>query len=450
MPPVSTAMERHLPRPRRAAALQRGFSALTISFLLLVCMAIGLMYTNSGVLFEQRTSANLTQSELAFEVAEAGIEWATGMLNSPYDIGANCAFLTTTNQSFRKRYVLTKFNDPTAPTTDVVPATNVFPGCKLANTGLTCSCPAVPSSGTAVASLGTAQNPSFTVAFAAVAGDPEAVKVTSYGCTASATTCSSTTFGAADGNARVTAILKLRALLRAVPAAPLTCGTSCNLSGSYNIVNQDVATNGILVNAGTTIATGSGVNLTTIPGLPGVNAEVGNDASLSNLSSSDLTCTNSQMFNAYFGSTIAEYAAAPATKTLSCSSASDCNSQLATAYADGWRAFYFSSSLQLSGNATYGSQTDPISIVTQSSISINGNSTFYGLIFSNDANWNDLGTGTATIYGAQVSCAAYNNNGNGTLTYDPTALKNARRLSATMARVPGSWRDFRTNDDLLP
>lgn len=450
MPPVSADMDHTPAPPLRPRAPQRGFSALVISVVLMVCMAIGLMYANSGVLFEQRTSANLSQAELAFEAAEAGIEWATGMLNAPYDIGADCAFLTTTNVSFRKRYVMTKFN-AAPPTTDVVPATNAFPGCKLANNGLTCSCPAVPAAGaTAVASLGAALLPSFTVAFEAVAGDPEAVKVTSYGCTAGAAACSSTSFGAADGNARVTAILKLRPVLRAVPAAPLTCGTSCTVGGSYAITNQDLATNGILINAGTTISTAPGTTTTTLPGLPAANAEIGGDASLSKLSSSDPTCANSQMFNAYFGSTIAQYQNDPSTKTLSCNSANDCQTKLSNAYADGWRAFYFTSDLQLSGNNTYGTQTDPITIVTQNSIKINGTNTFYGLIFSNDSNWDDLGTGNSKIFGAQVSCAGFKSNGNGTLSYDPAALNNARRFTATMVRVPGSWRDFRTNDDLLP
>jgi hypothetical protein len=81
---------------------------------------------------------------------------------------------------------------------------------------------------------------------------------------------------------------------------------------------------------------------------------------------------------------------------------------------------------------------------------VNGNFAIFGLIFSNDANWNDLGTGSATIHGAQVSCAAYNNNGNGTLQYDPLALSNVRRMTGILVRVPGSWRDFKTSTDTLP
>jgi Tfp pilus assembly protein PilX len=406
--------------PSAHASRQRGFGTLTVTLILLFCASLGALFVNRGVLFEQRTSANQMQSLLAQEVAEAGLEWATGMLNSPFDIGTDCAFLTTTNVSFRKRYVLTNFN-AAPPSTDV-----------------------------ALASLGGAVQPSFTVAFEAVAGDADSVKITSYACSAQAGACSSTNFASADGNARLTMTLKLRPLLRAMPSAPLTCGTSCTVGGSFNVVNQDVSTNGILINAGTTISTSPGTSTTTLQGLPAQSAMVPNDASLASLSSSDPTCANSGMFNAYFGSTIEQYKRSPSTKVLSCGSASDCKSKLQGAYDDGWRSFYFDSDLQLSGNNTFGTEADPITLVTPNAIKINGNNTFYGMIFSNSSDWNDIGTGSALIYGAQVTCAAYNTNGNGTVSYDVEALKNVRRLTGLMVRVPGSWRDFRTNADTLP
>jgi hypothetical protein len=83
-------------------------------------------------------------------------------------------------------------------------------------------------------------------------------------------------------------------------------------------------------------------------------------------------------------------------------------------------------------------------------VKINGTTVIYGLIFSNSADWDYDGSGNSKVYGAQVTCASYSNNGNGTVSYDPDALENARRMSAPMVRVPGSWRDFRTNTDALP
>jgi hypothetical protein len=422
--------------------LQRGAASLAVVLLLLFATALSVLHLNRGLLFDQRISANQMRSTQAMETAEAGIEWATGMLNRGTDVDASCELSNSATTSFRRKYVMTQWNAAT-PNSDVVPATNTFPGCRLKADGPDCSCPNVPPAGqTAVAALGTDVEPSFTVSFAAVAGDPESVEVTARGCVASESVCSSTNAASTDGNAVVTTIIKIRPLLRAAPAAPLTCGKSCQIGGSYNLVNSDVETNGVLVNAGEGITTGNGTNLTTLPGVPSQNALVGNDASLSGLSSNDPTCENSAMFNAYFGSTIEKYRGASTTKQISCNSASDCKNQITNAFNDGWRAFYFDSDVHLSGNGTIGSSADPVTLVTANGLDINGTWDIYGLVFSNSADINDMGTGSASIHGAQIACAAYKNNGNGTTQYDADALRNARRYTGMMVRVPGSWRDF--------
>jgi len=409
---------------------------------LLFSTSIIMLYLNRSLLFEQKTSANQMRSTSALEVAEAGMEWATGMLDTPYDIDVNCTFLTTTNISFRRKYVQTNWGNGTATATDVAPATTTYPGCKINGTTLTCGCPAVPASGSATASLGTAVLPGFTVAFSMTA-DPEAVRVIATGCTAQAGTCTPASTGNSDATATVSAILKLRPLVRAAPASPLTCGASCTVGGSYNIVNQDVTTGGILINAGGAISSGNGTAYTSIPGQPSANALVGSDATLSALSSADPTCSNSSMFSAYFGSTVAQYAASPTTKTIAnCGSASTCGGLVDAAYGDGWRSFYFPDGFARNNSSgNLGTATDPVTLVSASGFNLNGNITIYGMIFSNDANVNDLGTGTANIQGALVTCAGYNNNGNGTLTYDSNVLTGVRRSTGSLVRVPGSWTD---------
>jgi Tfp pilus assembly protein PilX len=446
-----TTMSAAHPPLIHARHAQRGVATLVIALLLLFTASLGALYVNRGVLTEQRASGNQMQATLTHEMGEAALEWATGMLNAPYDIGDACTFSNAAgNVSFRKRYAMSEWNAAT-PTTDIRPATTVFPGCKMdpATGALTCSCPDAPASGTAVASLGSAEQPGFTVAFEAVPGDTDAVKITAWACPAQSASCASTTYGGSDGNARLTVALKL-GLSPRPPAAPLTCGTSCDIGGSMNVINKDVGTNGTLVNAGTTITTANGTTMSTLSGQPSGNALIANDQSLYSLASHDPTCDNSSMFKAYFGMTIERFRDSPTTKVISCGSAADCKSQIDAAYSQGWRSFYFATDLHLSGNNTYGTQADPIIFVTPHAIDFNGNNVLYGLVFSNSADWHDLGTGSAQINGAQVTCAAYKSTGNGTLNYDPDALKNARRMSAPLVRVPGSWRDFRTNTDTLP
>lgn len=96
---------------------QRGVGSLAIVMLLLLGISIAVFYLNRGLIFEQKTSANQMRSTQAREMAEAGIEWATGMLNTPYDITTDCSFLSTTNISFRRIYVLTAWGGNTPPPT---------------------------------------------------------------------------------------------------------------------------------------------------------------------------------------------------------------------------------------------------------------------------------------------------------------------------------------------
>jgi hypothetical protein len=458
-------MLNHLPSrtPR-----QRGVGTLAVSMLLLFASSIVVFYLNRGLIFEQKTAANQTRSTSAFEAAEAGIEWATGMLNGGVDIDTNCNFLSTALSTFRKKYLLTD-----ATSTAFIPSTNVFPGCKMNGTALTCSCPN-PGAGEQVASLGTAVLPSFTVAFSRVplldpatgavvldAGgatvfDRTAIRVVSTGCTAQAGACkpdttaaggSAATTGASDASARVEVVLKLSPTLRAAPSSALTCGTFCNVGGSYDIKNTEVSSNGYLVNAGTTISASPGTGYETIPGQPIQNALIANDESLSALSSTDTTCSASKMFQAYFGTTLEAYAASTGVKTISCSSAEDCGAKIHTAYLDGWRDFYFPDGISLNNSAPFtvlgeNKAGEGVKIVSPKGFHFNGNITINGLMFSNSADFNDVGTGTADINGAIITCGGYKNNGNGFLNYSSAAIGGEARAPGAMVRVPGSWRDF--------
>lgn len=419
---------------------QRGVGVLTVSLLLLFASSIVIFYLNRGLIFEQKTAANQVRSTLAFEMAEAGIEWATGMLNSPYDMSTSCVLLSTANTSFRRQYIQTGY---AGGNYNVSAATTTFPGCKADGTTLTCSCPAVGGT----PALGTTVLPGFTVAFANVAGDPIAVQVTATGCTAQAGACTAANAGNSDATATISVILKNVPTLRAAPQSAITCGTSCALSGSFNVINQEVSSNGYLVNAGTTITEGGGVSYTTIPGQPTRNALISGDTSLSALASADPTCSNSAMFQTFFGTTLADYAASPDVRTLAgCTNPSSCGAAVSAAYNDGWRSFYFPDGMSLNNSAPFttlgGSGPDAVRIVSPVGVNINGNITINGMIFSNSADFDDLGTGTADVNGALITCAAYQNNGNGTVRYTSANLGGTGLAPGQLVRVPGSWRDF--------
>ncbi len=434
---------------------QRGIGTLAVSLLLLFGASIVLFYLNRGLIFEQKTSANQARSTSAFEVAEAGVEWAIGMLNGTVDITTACVPNTAAvSTSFRQRYLQTGYPS----NTNLAIATTTFPGCKINGTVLTCNCPVHAGGTETVASLGTTVLPSFTVAFSQVTDslgvvDAAAVRITSTGCTAQAGTCkpvtsSAATTGLSDANATVSVIVKNVPDLRAAPQAALTCGTSCAVGGSYNIRNTEVASNGYLVNAGTSITSGAGTGYQTIPGQPIQNALVANDSSLSALSSSDPTCSSSAMFREYFGTSLQDYAASESVLSISCSNPTDCGNQIVAAFNNNYRNFYFPSGLDLNNSSlgalgnVLGAPGEGVRLVSPGDININGNITINGLLFSNSSNFNDLGTGTADINGASITCAAYNNNGNGLLNYTSANLGSTGLGAGQMIRVPGSWRDF--------
>ena len=423
-------------------ARQRGAFTLIGAMLLLFATSIAVFYLNRSTIFEQKSAANQVRSSAAIEAAEAGIEWATGMLNRPYDIRANCDFDTTTNISFRRKYVQVNYANAAAiaahTNQNIAVAAGVAPGCYMTGTALTCNCPAT---GNAVLAPPSAL-PGFTVSFAAI--DKTSIEVTSVGCNALASACTATGASGADATATVKVILKLRPVLRAAPASALTCGGSCNLSGSLAVNNLDNGTNGITINAGNSI-TGSTGAITSLPGAPPQNSVVGADQSLAALSSNVSSCTNDKMFNAYFGSSLTQYQANPSVKTISCTSALSCGAAVVSAYADGWRSYFFPDGFELnnsSGIASLGTEADPVTIVSPQAIKLNGGTDIYGVVFSNDATYGDLGTGNSTVHGAVVTCKDFDGNGNGTISYDAAALKNLQSSSALMVRVPGSWRDF--------
>ncbi len=434
-------------RAMKTLKQQRGVGTLIISLVLLISMTLVAFFANKSLLFEQKTSANQMRSTKAFEAAEAGIEWATAMLNNVQYINeTNCTTAGTNTQSFRSKYL------PYSASAGFTPVSTAFPGCSMSNasgsTVLSCKCPA---SGTTLAS---SNNPTFTVDFKPVNSttlpgatpDKESVLVTSYGCTSAVAPCVPhlLTSTVADAFQSVSVILKLRPALRSVPAAAVTTGGSLQLtSAASKISNTDLDANGTLVNAGGGInsvavsgCTGSFKDFqtpTTLPGTPWQNAMIANDTSLS-----DLSADPDAMFNTYFGTSIAQFRADASTKNLtSCGSVE--NDYIA-AFNQGYRAFYTTCYFQT--NNDLGTEASPVIFVTTDGLKFNGGANIYGLVYGNQATWDEVGVGNGSINGALIVRGNYCANANADYNYRGDLLKNIRGLTGTLARVPGSWKDF--------
>lgn len=437
----------------RSPKRQRGVGTLVISLILLISMTLVAFFANKSLLFEQKTSANQLRSTKAFEAAEAGIEWATSMLNDVRFINENCTTAGTNTQSFRSKYL------PYSAGSGFAPVITAFPGCSMSETsgspGFSCSCPAAGNP-----SLISGNNPTFTVEFKPVNAttlpdatpDNESVLVTSYGCTSAVAPCVPHLLAptAADAFQSISVILKLRPGLRSVPAAAITTGGSLQLTSSASVIsNTDLESNGTLVNAGgginSSAVTGCNGSFKdfqdayTLPGTPTQNAMIANDASLSALSADP-----DAMFQSYFGTTIEQFQADSSTAILgmspSCPSESANYDAFNAAYNQGYRAFYTTCDFKTTKDI--GSAPSPIIFVSTAALKFSGGANIYGLVYGDQATWDEVGLGNGTLNGALIVRGDYCANANATYNYNGDILKNTRGLTGTLARVPGSWKDF--------
>jgi hypothetical protein len=439
---------------------QRGAVTLVISLVLVFGMTVAAFFANRGLIFEQRSSVNQYRATRAFEMAEAGLEWAIARLNDDIFIAASPACTTGTGtQSFRDRYLAPTGVEPV--TFSVVTVNPPRPGCSIAADGTTtCSCPV---SGTAP-TLGAATDPRFTVQFNPdPGGDLTTVEVVSYGCTNAGAPCDPGSTAVPDGVAVVRSLIKVRPKFPNAPGAGLVAGASATTGGNLNVINLDVKSNGITINSGTAVELGNGTSVTTLPGTPPRASVLDNDPSLNALASAD--ANGDLYFQSFFGQTLAQYQASPLTwlitsgacgtrvRCTSCGTATSCGSAIASAINQGATQFWADTDVAFNNSTipsvgTLGTATRPISLAGSASLELKGNITAYGMFYVATAtvsdNWDYTGSGTAKVYGSMVTRGDFNK-GAGTLDviYAPHIFQSGEG-TGLMVRIPGSWRDKET------
>ena len=447
--------------PRRA---QRGAASLFVALMLLLGGTIIAFFANRSFIFEQRTSANQYRATKAFELAEAGAEWALGKLNEnlPLAAGSSCATGgAATAATFRIRFAAPQAAGGACAGVAgcLVANTAAAPGCRIDNAGVaTCDCPTA-----AVASLGAPaadEQGRFAVHFAPVAGDGSAVEIISRGCvnTVGNVACDPTdTTVQSDATATVRQIVKIVPSVPSGPAAALTSGSATVTGGNMTVVNNDQTSNGITIHAGTTVNMNGSTQVFSLPGTPPRASVLDNDPSLA-----DLTNSSEEAFFAnYFGQTLTNYRdvnpdvirVGPSAPVVAnrCNSTSTCSTVVTNIVNTGVRnpSFFVDSNLAFNGS-TLGSQGNSIVLVASGDIELRGGVTAYGLFYSATAtaleNWDYNGSGGATIYGAFISRGRFDNgSGNMRLIYDPSLWGAAAPPVGRLVRVPGSWRDKLTD-----
>ncbi len=424
-----------LHNPPQAARAQRGASALIVTLLLFFAMVLTAAYVNRNLVFEQRIATNQVRSTLAFEAAEAGLEWAIAQLNNPQRLGPDC--LPTTDlaaTSFRTRHLV--FNRADASFTPATWAsagtpTALRPSCVRSDAGWACSCPAnggpvlVPASGNA-------PEAAFTLQFLP-AGKPGLVRVSATGCTNLAGACVAGSTGSADATATLDIVLGLLPGLRTPPAAALTLRGAFDAdTATLGVHNPDPAT-GIAIHAGGAIAAAH-TRLTVPAGASTATALAGHDTVLASLAPD-------RFFAAIFGLDKAGWKNQPGVTRVDCSA--DCSGALAAAInaAADSALIWVDGDLALGGPLTLGSAQHPVVIVVNGAVRLDGAVAVSGVVYAASMRW-DGSNGGAALRGAAITEGSYQGDGTPEFFYDTAVLATLNGNSGSFARVSGSWRDF--------
>lgn len=460
------------PWPARAALKRRGresgAAALVVVLMLFFVISLVAAYTSRNLIFEQRTAVNQYRSTMAFETAEAGIEWAVAMLNGGR-IGDDCtvATATATSRSFRQRYL--NIDASTGMVTPRVRPTGgleLFPTCIWNGTNWACSCPhdAEPS---VTAPTGAGLFPAFAIRFSQNYGPitiskPGAIRIEVNGCVRFENTCLrdfSDLPVDSDGRSQHTALLALKSALTTQPAAAITVWGG---SDSANLVasNTEATRGGITVHAAGAITT-TPTTLVSTPGTPPARSMVADDSTLvpDGLTLGDLTAapaiSRDRVFASVFNLLPDSYRSQPAAVTLNCP-VGGCRQALADLVtANPNRVIWVAGDLTLESAGTVGSMPNPAdpTVAGVANVVVNGAvvvtdpaAHIYGMVYVRNMLAPASGNawqGGGQVTGALLTEAGLSNAAQPIVTYDKSVLDTVRRSSGSFVRVPGDWRDFK-------
>lgn len=428
------------PAPRRT---QGGAATLVVVMVLFFIMAMMAAYANRNLVFEQRIASNYYRAGVALEAAEAGAEWALGMLNG-LNVNGTCKAdgVASTTTSFRQRYMVMGVNraiTPINPST-ILPAAD----CVLnATSGWTCRCGA-PGAAWVAPEVPAADRmqPSFGVYFPGLPpANAGVVKIFSRSCTSSsATACLNTESMAANmlGSARVSFDAAFVSALKMPPLVPLTAQTTVSAGPEgLGLHNTDPASNGLLLVAGDA-AEPVGLRedrLDSLPGTPGRQALLIGDAELNRLAA-DL------MFARFFGMQRAAYRNQPAVRRVNC--VDDCATALLAAYAQGVRMAWIEGDMTLRTNIDLGTASSPMLVVVNGNLTLQGPMRLNGLIYAGgNVVWTNDSGDQALLTGALISAGSFQASGSGNvdLWYQASVMSLLSNQTGSFVRVPGSWTD---------
>ena len=410
---------------------QRGAATLVVVMVLFFLMLLVSAYAGRTLVFEQRTSANQYRSAQAYEAAAGGLEWALAMLNSDQRIDASCGPSTdASNNTFRDRYLAMDL--ATDKVTPATPTTGRFAACMRAADGWRCQCPTgtMPSL-VADATTGAAfvlemlPVPAFTPA--------QPLRLTAWACSsATDSRCYSGGTNSTDGYAMQSMQVALVSALQQPPTAALTSWDAVILPAGMTVVNQSPGGSAVAIRSGQEVTLSNAASVALPGGVPVDDALVRNDPQIRAI-------YPVRFFQRHSGLSQATYRNLP--NASSCQGNS-CPAALLEAAANGRRLLHAAGNLTLPANTTLGSTEQPVMLVVDGALTLQGLTNITGLVYAEELHWVN-GASAAGVRGATlvVSACCTGVSGSPSLIYDRDVLKRLQLGAGAYAKVPGSWQD---------
>lgn len=425
------------PRPQR----QRGAATLIVVMVLFFVMSMVAAYTSRNLIFEQKTSANQLRSTQAGDAAEAGLQWALGLLNAGR-IDAQCRpSVDPALNTFRQRYL--QINGDDGAITPVLKSDGgtLTAGCVWTGTTWNCSCP-VDGDPALAATSGQGQFPAFRVRFRPVAARPTVTRIEVVACTSYIASCVAFGGQGADneGRSQTRAALTLRPGLFTTPVAPLTARQVVDFSSGggpfLTLSNANPKGSGITLHAGA----GSVSNNLTLETIPGSSRSRSLRIDPSFTPPPGDTTAVERFFASTFAIGSQAYREQPAAVVLDCGGT--CTStELAPAVDNNpWRVIWVKGNLDITSGAAVGSATDPVIIVVDGSVTFSAAATINGLLYVRAATWTT--SGFSTVNGAVIAEGNVSGTSNAVLSYSLDILTLLRNRYGSFVAIPATWQDF--------
>jgi hypothetical protein len=415
---------------------QKGAAAVLITLVLAAVLVLATLLSHRGLLLEARMSANQMHSTVAFEAAEAGIEWAIAQLNQPRTIDANCRIGPSASSSFRDRFVALStaaegFAGRTWLSTGVPMPLQA--ACVRGGGAWNCHCP-VDGPVSLAEPEGTALAPMFSVQFEA-GGQAGVLRIVATGCSRLSAPCLAGSGVRSEGTARVQVSLALLPALASAPAAPLTTIGNIRTGAAIGLANQDPRSGGIVAHAGGAIDTAL-ARLTVPAGSSSADALIGRDTSLSGIGPDAL-------FVSLFGLPKASWQTQAVVQRITCQGTC-AGTELAQLIAQnaGPAQLWIDGDVLLEGPLTLGSAQRPVVIVASGAVQLRGAVSLHGVLYAHSLAWDQASAPDAVVRGALISETDYGGDAAPDLIRDAAVLALLRNQAGNLARVPGSWRDF--------